>query len=237
MNCPSRTDETDEHDGWNQSPPSLSGDLTTRNDLNGIANLRLQRDRLPIDDNALDIELNKEVEDPLGVQPVKEPVSVPSKVPADPTGIAEKQGQYLGMGGGSSRRSSGENHKPTTSTRIRKLGQVLVKFSKFIGPGFMVSVAYIDPGNYSTDVGAGASTGFKLLFIVLLSNLFAIVLQSLAVRLGTVTGLNLAEHCRAHLPRWLNYILYIFAESAIVATDIAEVRRHYRAITISLYLR
>lgn len=100
---------------------------------------------------------------------------------------------------------------------------VMKKFGKFIGPGFMVSVAYIDPGNYSTDVAAGASTRFKLLFIVLMSNVFAIVLQSLAVRLGTVTGLNLAEHCRAHLPRWLNFILYILGEGAIIATDIAEV--------------
>jgi len=98
-----------------------------------------------------------------------------------------------------------------------------VKFGKFIGPGFMIAVAYIDPGNYSTDVAAGASTRFKLLFIVLMSNVFAILLQSLAVRLGTVTGLNLAENCRAHLPRWLNIILYVMGEAAIIATDIAEV--------------
>ena len=87
----------------------------------------------------------------------------------------------------------------------------------------MISVAYIDPGNYSTDVSAGAATKYKLLFIVLMSNVFAIVFQSLAVRLGTVTGLNLAQHCRAHFPPWLNIILYIIGECAIVATDIAEV--------------
>ena len=87
----------------------------------------------------------------------------------------------------------------------------------------MISVAYIDPGNYSTDVSAGAATKYKLLFIVLMSNVFAIVLQSLAVRLGTVTGLNLAQHCKAHLPRWLNVFLYVVGECAIVATDIAEV--------------
>ena len=87
----------------------------------------------------------------------------------------------------------------------------------------MIAVAYIDPGNYSTDVAAGASKKFSLLFIVLMSNVFAIVLQSLAIRLGTVTGLNLAENCRAHLPRWLNIVLYILGECAIIATDIAEV--------------
>ena len=101
--------------------------------------------------------------------------------------------------------------------------QIVLKFGKFIGPGFMVAVAYIDPGNYSTDVAAGASKKFSLLFIVLMSNVFAILLQSLAIRLGTVTGLNLAEHCRAQLPPWLNIFLYILGESAIIATDIAEV--------------
>jgi metal iron transporter len=106
----------------------------------------------------------------------------------------------------------------------RRSGQVLFKYSKFIGPGFLISVAYIDPGNYSTDVSAGASTRFGLLFIVLMSNIFAIFLQSLCVKLGTVTGLNLAEHCKAHLPRWLNLTLYVLAEAAIITTDIAEVR-------------
>jgi metal iron transporter len=89
--------------------------------------------------------------------------------------------------------------------------------------GYIIAVAYIDPGNYSTGISAGATYRFRLLFIILLSNLFAIFLQSLCVKLGTVTGLNLAEHSRAHLPSWLNYILYFLAESAIIATDIAEV--------------
>lgn len=100
-------------------------------------------------------------------------------------------------------------------------------------------MAYIDPGNYSTDVAAGASYRFKLLFIVLMSNIFAILLQSLSIKLGSVTGLNLAEACRAYLPKWLNIALYILAEAAvriccshrdcvtdetqIIATDIAEV--------------
>ena len=82
----------------------------------------------------------------------------------------------------------------------------------------------VDPGNYATDVAAGASYQFRLLFIVLLSNIFAIFLQSLSIKLGTVSGLNLAEACRAFLPRWLNYALYAMAEAAIIATDIAEVR-------------
>lgn len=87
----------------------------------------------------------------------------------------------------------------------------------------MVAVAYIDPGNYATDIAAGASYRFRLLFMILLSNLFAVFLQSLCIKLGSVTGLNLAEACRAFLPRWLNYALYAMAEVAIIATDIAEV--------------
>lgn len=84
-------------------------------------------------------------------------------------------------------------------------------------------IILVDPGNYATDVAAGATYRFRLLFVVLLANLFAIFLQTLCIKLGTVTGLNLAESCRAFLPRWLNYILYFFAEVAIIATDIAEV--------------
>ncbi|KAF5642415.1 manganese transporter [Fusarium tjaetaba] len=113
--------------------------------------------------------------------------------------------------------------KRDSSAWLSRCKKTLIKFLSFIGPGFIIAVAYIDPGNYSTDIAAGASYRFKLLFIVLLSNLFAIFLQSLAIKLGTVSGLNLAEACRAFLPRWLNIILYIFAEIAIIATDIAEV--------------
>jgi len=81
----------------------------------------------------------------------------------------------------------------------------------------------VDPGNYATDIAAGASYQYKLLFVVLLSNLFAILLQSLAIQLGTITGLDLSSMCRVYLPRWLNYTLYALAEIAIIATDLAEV--------------
>lgn len=99
----------------------------------------------------------------------------------------------------------------------------MTKFGRFVGPGFLISVAYIDPGNYATDVAAGAQFKYALLFIILMSDLFAIILQSLCIKLGSVTGLNLAENCREHLPSWLVYILYVFSEAAIIATDIAEV--------------
>ncbi|TQV97517.1 hypothetical protein V2A60_006728 [Cordyceps javanica] len=106
---------------------------------------------------------------------------------------------------------------------LHKAKKVLFNYAKFVGPGFMISVAYIDPGNYATDIAAGASYQYKLLFIVLLSNVFAILLQTLAIQLGSVTGHDLASACRAHCPRWLNYLLYALAEIAIIATDLAEV--------------
>jgi metal iron transporter len=99
----------------------------------------------------------------------------------------------------------------------------LRKYASFVGPGIMVSVAYMDPGNYSTAVSSGASYEYKLLFVIFMLNLFAVVLQCLCIKLGTVTGLDLAEMCRLHLPPWLNISLYLGAELAIVATDLAEV--------------
>ncbi|GJC89735.1 manganese transporter SMF1 [Colletotrichum liriopes] len=99
----------------------------------------------------------------------------------------------------------------------------LITFARFLGPGFMIAVAYIDPGNYATDIAAGASYHFDLLFIVLLSNVVAIFLQSLAIKLGTITGLDLATASRVFLPRWLNLIVYALAEVAIIATDMAVV--------------
>ncbi|KAL1959306.1 hypothetical protein VTO42DRAFT_2493 [Malbranchea cinnamomea] len=126
------------------------------------------------------------------------------------------------LSSGSRRLSDGEEDGLIKSAFSRFI-QVLRKFARFVGPGFLVAVAYIDPGNYATDVAAGADTKYALLFIIMVSNIFAVFLQSLSIKLGSVTGLNLAENCKAHLPKWLTIVLYIFAESAIIATDIAEV--------------
>jgi hypothetical protein len=101
--------------------------------------------------------------------------------------------------------------------------QTLKKFGKFIGPGFMVAVAYIDPGNYATDVAAGADSRFSLLFMVLLSNLIAIFFQTLCIKMGSVTGGSLGDNCREHLPKWMYIGLYVLSEIAIIATDVAEV--------------
>jgi metal iron transporter len=101
--------------------------------------------------------------------------------------------------------------------------RVAFKYAKFVGPGIMVSVAYLDPGNYATAVSAGAMYQYKHLFVILLSNLFAVFLQILCTKLGSVTGLDLAQNCREHLPHWLCMLIYCLTEVAIIATDLAEV--------------
>lgn len=93
----------------------------------------------------------------------------------------------------------------------------------FAGPAFLVSVGYMDPGNWGTDIEAGAKFGYKLMWILLLSNGMAILLQTLAARLGIVTGKDLAQACRDSYPRWMGSVLWVLCEIAIAACDLAEV--------------
>ena len=93
----------------------------------------------------------------------------------------------------------------------------------FIGPGFLVAVGYMDPGNWATDIAAGSRYGYTLLFVVMLSNLMAILLQSLSLRLGIASGQDLAQACRAEYSRSTAIGLWILAEIAIAACDLAEV--------------
>ncbi len=97
------------------------------------------------------------------------------------------------------------------------------KFLAFIGPAYLVSVGYMDPGNWATDLAGGAAFGFQLIWILLLSNLMAVLLQSLSARLGIVRRLDLAQVNRETYPPIVNFILYVLAELAIAATDLAEV--------------
>ena len=97
------------------------------------------------------------------------------------------------------------------------------KLLRFAGPGLLVSVGYMDPGNWATDIEAGSRFGYGLLFVVLLASLAAIVLQTLCVRLGLVAQKDLARVCRDHYPPGINRFLWIGAEIAIVACDLAEV--------------
>ena len=91
------------------------------------------------------------------------------------------------------------------------------------GPGALIAVGYMDPGNWSTDIAGGSAFGYSLLFIIMLSSLMAMFLQNLAAKLGLATKRDLAQACRDSYPEWARYILWIIAEIAIMATDIAEV--------------
>ena len=93
----------------------------------------------------------------------------------------------------------------------------------FAGPGYMVAVGYMDPGNWATDLAGGARFGYLLLSVVLLSNLMAILLQALALKLGIATGRDLAQACRDHYSRPVSFVLWVLCEIAIAACDLAEV--------------
>ncbi len=97
------------------------------------------------------------------------------------------------------------------------------KLMAFIGPAYLVSVGYMDPGNWATDIAGGSQFGYKLLWILLMSNIIALLLQSLSARLGIVKGLDLAQASRNAFPTWANYPLYVLAQIAIIACDLAEI--------------
>ena len=102
-------------------------------------------------------------------------------------------------------------------------GRFWMKMGAFAGPGYLVAVGYMDPGNWATDLAGGSAFGYTLLSVILLSNLMAMVLQSLAAKLGIVTGLDLAQACAAQYGRFTRISLWLLCELAIVACDIAEV--------------
>jgi manganese transport protein len=109
------------------------------------------------------------------------------------------------------------------SIATRPHGPLWRKLLAFLGPGYLVATGYMDPGNWATSLAGGSKFGYALLTIALLSNLMAILLQSLCARLGIGSGRDLAQACRDGFPRFVSYPLWILAEFAICATDLAEV--------------
>src|SRR6201982_2991776 len=97
------------------------------------------------------------------------------------------------------------------------------KVLAFAGPGYLVAVGYMDPGNWATDIGGGAKFGYTLLSVVILSNLMAMFLQALSAKLGIASGRDLAQACREHYSRRATFALWIICEIAIAACDLAEV--------------
>ncbi len=112
---------------------------------------------------------------------------------------------------GTSTLNGGPGHK-------RGLGRLL----PYLGPAFVASVAYIDPGNYATNIQAGSEFGYTLLWVIFASNIIAILVQATSAKLGIATGLNLAQHCRRAYPKWASVGLWVMMEIVAMATDLAE---------------
>ena len=109
------------------------------------------------------------------------------------------------------------------SIAVPKNGGFFKTLKAFLGPGALVAVGYMDPGNWITSVIGGASYKYLLLSVILISSLIAMQLQQMAGKLGIVTRQDLAQMTATHLPSWLRYLLFIVIELALMATDLAEV--------------
>ncbi len=134
-------------------------------------------------------------------------------------------GTDTGTGLGGWRRKAGEPPLADVfrTIHVARSGSPWRRALAFIGPGYLVAVGYMDPGNWATSIAGGAEFGYALLFVALMSNIMAIILQSLCARLAIGSGRDLAQACRDAFPRTVSFVLWIFAEIAIIATDIAEV--------------
>src|SRR6188768_64661 len=113
-----------------------------------------------------------------------------------------------------------EVHRSITVPRTLSFWRKMLAFS---GPGYLVAVGYMDPGNWATDLAGGSKFGYTLLSVILISNLMAILLQSLCAKLGIVTGRDLAQACRDHYSKPVTIVLWLLCEVAICACDLAEV--------------
>ncbi|RTL50320.1 MAG: divalent metal cation transporter [Bradyrhizobiaceae bacterium] len=109
------------------------------------------------------------------------------------------------------------------SVRVARNGGFFAKLAAFLGPGYLVAVGYMDPGNWATSLAGGSKFGYALLSVALISNIMAIILQALCARLGIGSGRDLAQACRDAFPKWVSWPLWLLAEIAISATDLAEI--------------
>src|SRR5207302_695044 len=116
-------------------------------------------------------------------------------------------------------KSLGEVHSTVPTSQLSFWRRMFA----FAGPAYLVSVGYMDPGNWATDIEGGARFGYRLLWVLVMSNLMAILLQTLSARLGIVSGRDLAQACRETYPRPVTAALWVLCEVAIAACDLAEV--------------
>lgn len=121
-------------------------------------------------------------------------------------------------------RSRTKEHRTVSAARDAINGRIkgIRALLPFLGPAFIASIAYIDPGNFATNIQSGARFGYKLLWVIILANLMAMLLQNMSAKLGIATGRSLPELCREHMPKWLTIIMWVVSELAAMATDLAE---------------
>jgi manganese transport protein len=131
----------------------------------------------------------------------------------------QKHGDRQGPASGMSERAE---NKAREVLGGRSGGGFLKRLLPFLGPAFIASVAYIDPGNYATNIQAGAQFGYTLLWVIFASNFLAMLVQAMSAKLGIATGMNLAQTCRASYPPWVNWALWVMMEIVAMATDLAE---------------
>src|SRR5436309_5390407 len=151
--------------------------------------------------------------------------AIAPKAAADPPATSVSRG-VLGASGwrsASATEAQRSLSEVNASVPIPIGGHWLRRLLAFAGPGYMVSVGYMDPGNWATDLAGGAQFGYTLLSVILLSNVMAILLQALAARLGIVTDRDLAQACRDSFSKPVNILLWLACEAAIIACDLAEV--------------
>lgn len=131
-------------------------------------------------------------------------------------------------------RDTGGREKTTISAEAALRGELkgIRKYLPFLGPAFIAAVAYIDPGNFATNITAGSTYGYLLLWVIAVSNLLAVLIQSLSAKLGIATGMNLPEVARERFPKGVSVFLWIQAELVIIATDLAE----FIGAALGLYL-
>lgn len=122
------------------------------------------------------------------------------------------------------------------SIKIPKTNSFWRKYLAFAGPGLMIAVGYMDPGNWATDIAGGSQFGYTLLSVILISNIFAMVLQHLSIKLGVVAERDLAQACRDHFTPRTNFILWILCEIAIAACDLAEVIGSATALNLLFHI-
>jgi manganese transport protein len=118
-------------------------------------------------------------------------------------------------------------HNNTANQAIQVLeGQskkgLIARVLPFMGPAFIASIAYMDPGNFATNISGGAQFGYMLLWVIVASNLMAMLIQTLSAKLGIASGRNLAEHCRENFPPWVSISMWLLMEVVAMATDLAE---------------